>query len=277
MSKIIDVKKQILSKLEECGIENASNEADLMITELAEIESYKIISDPGFEILIEKMNKIERAVARRIEREPLAYILENCEFYGLDFYVNENVLIPRPETEIVVDLVLYEAKQNANILDIGTGSGAIAVSLSHNRKDLNISAVDISEKALEIAKKNEISITGHNNIQFIHSDLFTSIDNIKYDLIVTNPPYVSEKEKNKLQPELSFEPENALYSGEDGLNLIKKIINEAPSYLTESGILIIEIGYDQGESIIKYSSNKFNTSILKDYSGFDRIALMRLT
>ena len=212
---------------------------------------------------------------------PLEHITHQREFMKLNFFVNENVLIPRQDTEILVEEVIKIAKKiNAkSILDLCTGSGAIAVSLAKYLPDTEITALDISYDALKVAKKNAISNGVESQITFVSSDLFTNLSEEKFDIIVSNPPYVKEEIMDKLDEQVKREPKIALNGGEDGLNFYKKIIKQAYQYLKYKGYLCLEIGFDQKIDVIELIENeeKFeNTYSKKDLCGNDRIIVTRL-
>src|SRR3972149_5397910 len=237
-------------------------------------------------------------VERRIKREPPQYIIGEQEFYGLTFKVNKDVLIPRPETEILVEEAVKTVRsqesevrsQNTKIhyselltpdskliLDLCTGSGCIAVSLAKEIPDSQIYVVDISESALDVARENAERHSVVDKITFIQGNLFAPLRglSLKVDLIVSNPPYVSRDMMKDLQPEIrDYEPEIAVYAGDDGLDFYRRIISESPAYLTQGGHLILEIGYGQAEEIKKLieQSNAFaDISITKDFAGIDRV------
>lgn len=202
---------------------------------------------------------------------PLQYAIGEWNFYGYDFIVNENVLIPRPETELLVEEILKEDLKDKKILDIGTGSGAIAISLAlENKKNLHVSACDISTEALEVARMNAEKLGAH--VEFIHSDLFENIEG-KFDLIVSNPPYISEEDYDKLDKLLYYEPKKALYGGVKGYEIYEKIIDQAKSYLTDDASIFFEIGYDQGKVVsdLLRENGYHDVKILQDYGGKDRI------
>ena len=199
----------------------------------------------------------------------------------LNFFVNENVLIPRQDTEILVEEVINLAKKtNAKtILDLCTGSGAIAVSLAKYLPNTEITAVDISQEALKVAKKNAINNEVENQITFISSDLFTNLENQKFDIIVSNPPYIKEAVMKDLDKEVKREPELALNGGKDGLYFYRKIISSSYQYLKYKGYLCLEIGFDQKIDVIELIENeeKFeNTYSKKDLYNNDRIIVTRL-
>lgn len=212
-------------------------------------------------------------IKKRSERYPLQYITHTAYFYGAEYYVDESVLIPRFDTENLVELVLKNEKDAKNFLDMCTGSGCIAIAIKDNLKGINATAADISEAALKVAKKNA---DGHcADITFIHSDLFENIDG-KYDFIVSNPPYIVKDVISTLMPEVKdYEPANALDGGEDGLDFYRQIIKESPKYLNKKGRLYFEIGYDQSESVSNLMRDAGFEDILvkSDLSGNDRCVM----
>ncbi len=219
------------------------------------------------------LREFEKNVERRLKGEPVAYIAGFREFYGENFKVTRAVLIPRPETELLVDLALEHMPEDGKVLDLGTGSGAVAVSIARLRKSAAIFAIDKSRAALEIAKENGRNLS---NVSYFLSDWFDAIPMEKYDLIVSNPPYIAEGDEHLKQ--LGFEPSLALTSGKEGLDAIRRIVNDAPSYLKSGGWLLFEHGYDQGENCRKLLSEKFSeVTTWRDLSGNDRVSGGRLT
>lgn len=227
----------------------------------------------------EEDNLFLKLINERLNNRPIAYIVGNREFMGLDFYVQEGVLIPRPDTEILVEEVIEigKNKDEIEILDIGTGSGAITVSLAKYLDNANLTSVDISEIALEVGKKNSISNNVDNKIEFIKSNLFTEIDkNKKFDIIVSNPPYIRKKDVETLESQVKdFEPYTALEGGEDGLDFYRKITEQAKLYLKENGVLAYEVGHDQSEDVSKLMEINGYTNIYtkKDLQGIDRVVI----
>lgn len=218
-------------------------------------------------------------INERLNNRPIAYIVGNREFMGLDFYVQEGVLIPRPDTEVLVEEVIELGKNKGpiNILDIGTGSGAITVSLAKYLDNVKVTSVDISDIALEIGKKNAISNNVDDKITFIKSDLFTNIDkNMKFDIIVSNPPYIKREVIETLDKQVKdFEPYNALEGGIDGLDFYRAITTQAKNYLNKDGILAYEVGYDQSEDVGKLMEKDGYTNIYtrKDLQQIDRVVI----
>ena len=207
---------------------------------------------------------------KRLSGTPLSYVLGNANFYGYDFIVNENVLIPRPETEELVAIALKNINSNTTVLDMCTGSGAIAITINKQSK-ATVTAVDISEKALEIAKTN--AKNNDANVNFIQSDMFNNVSG-KFDVIISNPPYVKSGDIENLQREVKFEPVIALDGGQDGLDFYRIIANDGAKFLNDGGLLFVEYGINESEQIkdILNGSNNFkNVEVIKDINGIDRI------
>lgn len=212
---------------------------------------------------------------------PIEHITHQKEFMKLSFFVDKNVLIPRQDTEILVEEVINIAKKNNSkkILDLCTGSGAIAVSLAKYLPQAEITAIDISNEALKIAKKNAISNNVENQITFISSDMFTNLNEEKFDVIVSNPPYIKTNVIKNLDIQVQNEPYIALDGGKDGLDFYKKIINESYQYLKYNGYLCLEIGFDQKIDVIELIENTESftgTYSKKDLFDNDRIIVTRL-
>ena len=218
-------------------------------------------------------------INERLNNRPIAYIVGNREFMGLDFFVKEGVLIPRPDTEVLVEEVIELAKKKGakNILDIGTGSGAITVSLAKYLENVKVTSVDISDIALEIGKRNAISNEVDDRINFVKSDLFTNIDKeTKFDIIVSNPPYIKREVIETLDKQVKdYEPYNALEGGVDGLDFYRAITKQAKEYLKKGGILAYEVGHDQSEDVSKLMEMDGYTNIytLKDLQQIDRVVI----
>ena len=215
----------------------------------------------------------------RLNQRPIAYILGNREFMGLDFFVKEGVLIPRPDTETLVEEIINicNNKTGLNILDIGTGSGAITVSLAKYLDKSHVVSVDISDIALEIASKNAISNKVDERIDFIKSDVFSNVsDETKFDIIVSNPPYIRKADISGLDRQVKdFEPYNALEGGEDGLDFYRRITEESRQFLKQDGILAYEVGHDQASDVSKImQQNGFKGIYTKcDLQGFERVVI----
>ncbi len=227
-------------------------------------------------------DSIVNVLRRRIKGEPIQYILGRIEFMGLEFKLTPDVFIPRPETEILVEIALKIVHSSKfivhSILDIGTGSGCIAISLAKFLKDVRVSATDISEEALGIAKQN--ALLNNVKINFFQSNLFSNYElpTANYELIVSNPPYIPSAEINNLEPELNYEPRIALDGGRDGLDFYRCIIKVAPAYLKKGGFLITEIGFNQClvlKELFNAVQNFEIIEIVKDYNNIDRVIVAR--
>ncbi|MFH0976833.1 MAG: peptide chain release factor N(5)-glutamine methyltransferase [Spirochaetota bacterium] len=256
------------------NIDNPVLDAQVLLAEVLNTDKFKLFVDWENELTKSNITKLNSFIKKRIKGEPVAYITGKKEFYSLDFIVTKDVLIPRPETEQIVDLVIYYAKKDNSVLDIGTGSGAIAVALKINRPDLSVYACDNSEKALKIARKNAKRILGNDSILFSISDLFQAYKGKKFDIILSNPPYLDMAINGSLQKEIFFEPKNALFAGDHGNEIINRLISEAGELLNPDGMLIIEIG---NESNIQKTDigKEFTVTMLNDYANLPRIALLK--
>ncbi|MBI5937504.1 MAG: peptide chain release factor N(5)-glutamine methyltransferase [Betaproteobacteria bacterium] len=206
-----------------------------------------LIAHDRDELSPERLATLQALIERRRQGEPVAYIVGQREFYGREFKVGPGVLIPRPETEHLVEAALKRAPQNARVLDIGTGSGCIAITLKLERPDLAVTAVDLSAPALDIARANAAALDAE--VAFIASNLFAALDDRQFDMIVSNPPYIPAADAHLTQGDLRFEPQNALASGPDGLDAIRLIVAQAKCHLAPGGWLLFEHGYDQGETV----------------------------
>ncbi|MCX5751573.1 MAG: peptide chain release factor N(5)-glutamine methyltransferase [Candidatus Saganbacteria bacterium] len=235
-------------------------------------------------ISTKQLKKFNALVARWLEHEPIAYLLGTQPFLGLDLEVNRSVLIPRPETELLVENLLRKITEHSarntehRILDIGTGSGCIAIALAKDLPNAQVYAVDFSVKALRVAKKNAKKYELSKRIKFLRSNLFQKLKGLKFDLIVSNPPYIPSKVIPKLDKNVKdYEPIKALDGGNDGLDIIRKIIQQAPGYLAPNGILALEIGFGQAKAVQKLATKAGfkNTQIIKDWAGIDRIVVIR--
>lgn len=220
-------------------------------------------------------------IERLIAGTPLQHITHSQEFMKMNFFVNDDVLIPRPDTEVLVEEVVEITKRltRPKILDLCTGSGAIAISIAKFASNTIVYASDISTNALEIAKKNAKTNKVEDRIEFIESDLFESIPKTKFDIIVTNPPYIKRDEIPKLDIEVQNEPRIALDGGVDGLDFYRKIANRAYDFIKYNGYLCMEIGYDQKDyviDILNHENRYSNTYSKKDLYGNDRIIVTRV-
>jgi len=226
----------------------------------------------------EELLKIQNAISLRLEHIPIGYIFGKTNFYGYDLNVTKDVLIPRLDTEILVEKIIKDINKNVDklsVLDIGTGSGAIAIVIKKETL-AKVTAVDVSKSALLVANQN--AKLNNADIEFIESNLFENLTDRKFDIIVSNPPYIESEVIKSLDKEVrDNEPVLALDGGNDGLDFYRKIVSAAPSHLYENGRLYFEIGYNQGEAVSKLMQDRFkNIEILKDYEGNDRVVLGEL-
>ena len=265
--------------------ENEVQEGNIIAKVLAEyilqMDRMQIVINEEKEIGEQEKTRYYLALIEIIQGMPIQYITNKQEFMNLEFYVDENVLIPQPDTEILVEEVIKIAKQkkeNIQILDICTGSGATGISLGKNLQNAHITMSDISKKALKIAKQNSEKNIEANKVEFIQSNMFENITK-KYDIIVSNPPYI-KRDIIKLLPEnVKKEPKIALDGGKDGLNFYKILANESYKFLNNEGYLCMEIGYDQKETVInilKTTKKYKEVYSKKDLSNNDRIVIAKV-
>ncbi len=267
--------------LKDENIENIEYDIKTILRDTFDIDYNKFVMDMDNEFEADKSLEYEfiSRIEKRKKHIPLQYIINKQNFYGLDLYVNESVLIPRYDTENIVDCIVkdFEGSKDISVLDLCTGSGCIAISLKKNGFE-KVFALDISDKALEVAKHNAYI---HNaDITFIKSDLYKELPNdIRFDLIVSNPPYIRTGEIEKLDDEVKdFEPKLALDGGKDGLDFYKKILNLSKDFINKNGSLYFEIGYDQAKDVVDLAKKEgyYNIKIIKDLSGKDRGISMRV-
>lgn len=256
------------------SIESASLDASLLLSHLTHYSKVQLITHDD-EILDEDLLSAYNALLeKRIQGYPVAYILGYKEFWGLKLKVNENTLIPRPDTETLVQTAL-DCRVTGNVLDLGTGSGAIILALKSELKDcIEAYACDFSKGALDTAVENAESLK--LKVNFIQSDWFNSVDRtLKFSMIVSNPPYIETDDPHLKSSSLPFEPISALTSGADGLDDIRKIVSGAKDFLLHDSPLILEHGYLQGESVREIFKNEgyYKVATVKDLEGRDRVTL----
>lgn len=258
--------KRVSDTLSDNGITEKA-ESEWIVSIALGIKRDEVYSDDL--VSAEKVEKVNEIVAQRITGRPLWYCIGDTDFYGFTIKVDERVLIPRPETEILVDTALKYIDSGKTVLDLCTGSGAVAIAVQ-KKTGARVSATDVSDKAIELAKENA-ALNGAE-IEFVTGDLFAPVENKKFDVILTNPPYIKSVDIETLQTEVKdFEPKLALDGGEDGLDFYKRIFAEAQNYLNASGVIIAECGAGQAEEIKRIAAGKFSVSVVKDYENIDRI------
>lgn len=195
----------------------------------------------------EEEDRLQSLLQRRLAGEPIAYLLGEREFYGLPFEVTPAVLIPRPDTELLVELAIERLPHKGSLLDMGTGSGAIAVAIAHSRPDASVTAIDASPEALDVARRN--ALRHAPQLQLLHSDWYGALNGCRFDIIVSNPPYIRAGDVHLEQGDLRFEPVAALTDHADGLSALRTIIDGAGDHLASGGWLLLEHGYDQAEAV----------------------------
>ena len=246
-------------------------ELDILLSKVTGRSRAEIIASPQMTLSNNQLKRLKDDLRTLEAGTPFAYLVGKKEFFGIELEVSESVLVPRPETELLVEMVLTIAPKNATLLDLGTGSGAIALAIAKERPDIKVSASDFSATALEIARKNARSL--NLNLTFFHSNWYESLPRKKWDLLVSNPPYVSESDPHL--DALEKEPKEALVSGTDGLEAIRHIVRGSSCFLNPQGHLLIEHGFNQSEAVSRiFVANSFkNVVSAKDYSGIERVKL----
>lgn len=268
----------------EAGRPDSAIDAKLLMKELLKYNETELLLNRRMALQNDKKQIYKELIEERKTGKPLQYITHSQEFMGLDFYVDENVLVPRQDTETLVETIikLNQTEQFKTAIDVGTGSGCISVSLADSIKDLKITAIDISEAALQVAKRNIKAHALEKRINVLCSDLFKAYPKgaEKVDLIVSNPPYISKEDTDQLMIEVQgFEPRNALTDEKDGLSFYKAISKEAVNYLKPNGVIAYEIGYNQGEAvkIILTEAGFTNIKVIQDLAKKDRVVIARKT
>ena len=269
-----DELSKVIGILKDNGNENPYFEAHLIFRHILKLSPTDLVLSRNKEISEEGIEIINSYVERRINHEPLQYILNSQEFMGIDFYVDENVLVPRQDTETLVEHILEHFKGGAiNAIDIGTGSGCIAISIAKFNQNAHINAIDISKKALEVAKRNATDNGVLERINFIEADIFNYEPYGKYDLIVSNPPYIKSADIDGLQRDVNgFEPRGALDGGVTGLLFYERIVKISPKLLNTNGLLAFEVGFDQAEDVKRLMEKDFyDIKIINDLCGVERV------
>lgn len=256
-------------------------EATLLLSKLMKVDKVYIYTYGKEQVPEEIVEEYIKAIEKRSKGYPIQYIIKEKEFMGLDFYIEEGVLIPRPDTEVIVEYILAyidknHPNENIKVLDIGIGSGAIGLSVAYYRKNTYVYGVDISPKALKVAEINRDRFK-LVNVKLLESDLFEKIDkDEKFHIIASNPPYIPTETIDRLQEEVkNYEPRIALDGGREGMDFYRRIVPESKEYLNEKGLLILEIGYDQGKQVrdLMLKEGFKDVKILKDLQGLDRAVL----
>ncbi|MDH4232229.1 MAG: peptide chain release factor N(5)-glutamine methyltransferase [Nitrospirota bacterium] len=289
--RLLDIIKKSSGHLEKAGVEDALVDAELLVLYAAGRDRLSAYMDNP-EVDRSLVSRINRLVRRRAGGEPLQYIIGRVEFLGLDIRVGKGVLIPRPETELLVEEAIKAVKSKASsvnslkidsspvthhasrsFLDLCTGSGCIALSLAKEFPDAQVCATDVSAKAIKYATENS-ELNGIKNVAFLRGSLFGPVpEHVSFDLITANPPYIKSADIAGLQREVRREPAKALNGGKDGLDFYRKILSKAGSYLKESGWIFFELGFGQSEAVsaIAGRAGFRNITVVKDFAGIDRV------
>lgn len=276
--QIKEILKIALEKLPDSSTPNL--DARILLAHCAGISQEQLLLQYNDHLDEKIISRFFELIKRRSEHEPIAYLVGKQEFYGLEFEVNNNVLIPRPDTELLVETVISDyhslsANNFFDILDLGTGSGAIAIALAKNLPKARIIATDISFDSLEIAKKNANKHKVESQIQFFQGNWFSAIKDIdqKFDYIVSNPPYIAEDERNFMTPSALYEPQTSLFAEDNGLSAYIEIIDMASNYLKQGSKLIFELGFLQSAQVstLLVQARYHSIKIIKDLSGHNRV------
>ena len=269
--KLREVLADSTIKLSRSGIEGAARDARILTAYAFEIPISELSLKLDELVSEQIISELEKFILRRINREPISKILGKREFWGRSFSISENVLDPRADTETLIDFVIE--KPVKSVLELGTGSGAIAVTLACEWKEVHLTAVDISEDAISMAKINAEKFNVQNKIHFLKSDWFESVRG-SFDLIISNPPYIGLVEQGEIAAEvIKYDPEVALFAGRDGLEAYKRIIPKLANFLNPDGLVVLETGASQSNEVKKMMNEVgfIDAKIVKDLSGKDRL------
>ena len=272
---VAEILKAATARLEAGDIDSARLDAEILLAHVLKWRRLNLYIDSEKILPLETILRFNELINRRLNGSPVAYIIGKKDFMGLSFSVNENVLIPRPDTEILTEYAgeyLRGLGEEVNFADLGAGSGAICISILKFVKTARAAAVDISAAALEVAKFNAEKFHVEDRIKFYCGDLFAPLTG-KFNAIVSNPPYIPTGELKNLQIEVKREPQSALDGGADGLNFYRRILIDAPKFLVSGGLLAVEIGINQAEAVknLFEAANFIDVEILKDLAGLERV------
>ena len=271
-----------LEFLESSSIENPKKEIEIFLCHLLSCSKFDLYNSLEKSISLTKVNLLNELLKRRAKREPIQYIINNAWFYGRQFYVNQNVFIPRPESERLIEEAINNLRDfdSPKILEIGTGSGCLSISLAIELPNSDVKSIDISNKAINVAKINSekfhVDNISFKKLDFLKSGMKTFHN---FDLLISNPPYIPKKDMESLMPEVrNFEPYSALTDNNDGLEFYRKFSRDLPYILNSNGIGIFEVGLSPHPKDAKRIFNKISrsTKLLKDYNGDDRLIIVRL-
>lgn len=259
------------------GIESPRLEAELLLAEVLGVDRMRIILDNDRPLLPSELARYREVIKRRRAREPVAYIRGEREFYGRPFRVDRRVLIPRPDTEALVETALERTSHlsmSGRMLDLCTGSGCVATSFAKERPTWQVTGTDLSPDAIDVARDNAYRLGAIWNVRWLVGDLFDPIGDERFDLITANPPYIALGEAPELSPDIrDYEPHLALFGGEEGLDIVRRIIERAPLHLRRGGVLSMEIGAGQADTVVELFEKAGFGDIrrTRDYGGHDRV------
>ena len=271
-----------VQRLHEAGCENPRLDAQVLLAHVLGQERSWLFAHHDYLLSEEEAEQYTELVARRMCREPVAYLIGRKEFYGLEFLVDRRVLIPRPETELLVDLALAHVRSQRNrrvvVADVGTGSGAIAITIAVHAPEARVYGLDVSPEALAVARRNGLRLSAENQVTFLQSDLLDALPE-PADLIVANLPYVTAEEYQGLAPDIrEYEPRLALEAGSEGLDVIERLLHQVVAHLKPNGIVLLEIGSGQGEAVAKLAKSMrprpSYVGLRRDYSGQVRLVTL---
>lgn len=294
LGEILKRDSQRLATALNLDFSTARIEVQCLLQSVLNVNRAYLLTHPERVLNADEVTRYQALCERRMLGEPVAYLLGVREFYGLDFKVTPATLIPRPDTELLVELALQKVPSSSTgfaplpllagkagrgifrVLDMGTGSGAIALSIAHERPDVHVVAVDASEAALAVATENAQCL-GIDYVRFLHSDWFSKLSGECFDLIVSNPPYIEADDEHLSQGDVRFEPMSALASGSDGLDDIRRILKDAKAHLYAGGWLMFEHGYNQAERVrqLLQQHGYREVASLLDLAGIERVTLGR--
>lgn len=259
------------------ALDSTRLDAEVLLTHVLGITRAQLHAHPQSQLSSVELTRYRQLIERRAQREPVAYIVGHKEFYGLDLFVDNRVLIPRPETELLVEKAIQISQRQSVVADVGTGSGAIAISLAVHLPHVLVYATDASPGALEVATRNCRRHGVEERVRLLQSHLLEPLPE-PVDLIVANLPYVSQAELAQLPPEISlYEPREALNGGPDGLDHIRRLLAQAEGHLKPNGVVLLEIGATQGQAVVALARRHFpaaRVEIVRDYAGLDRVVMV---
>ena len=278
--RVIDLIQWTTEYFKRHDISTARLDAELLLSHILGTSRLQLYLQFEMPVFPEHLAAFRKLIKKRAAHAPVSYLTNRKEFFSLDFYVDSRVLIPRPETEVLVESVLQAEAAPCRLIDIGTGSGAIAISLAVNRPEWNLFATDISEDALNVAQQNAVAHKCADQLTFLLGNLFEPLEalpNPQYDWIVSNPPYVSTVEYPSLPPDVrEHEPETALLGGANGLDIVVGILDTAPRFLKPGGRVGLEVGHNHShdvQDIVQSDAAYSDCQVIKDYSGVERVVI----